>query len=233
MDTSKIKVIAFDADDTLWDCQSHFEAVEREYCRLLKPYGDETFVSEQLFKTETANMAELGYGSKAFTLSLVENAVKVSHGHIDAATLLRIQQLGRSLLRIPSTPLPGVEKTLKAIKAMDTYKMVVFTKGEILDQENKLMRSGLWPFFDRVEVVADKTPRQYRMLCDTFGIDIHELMMVGNSFKSDIAPVLHLGGYAVHIPFQLEWEHERIEEFDHDHLWKIQDILQLVDIVRP
>ena len=233
MDTKKIKVIAFDADDTLWDCQSHFDAVEREYCRLLKAYGDESFISEQLFKTETANMAELGYGSKAFTLSLVENAVNISHGQIEATTLLRIQQLGRSLLRIPSTPLPGVEKTLQTIKAMNLYKMVVFTKGEILDQENKLMRSGLWSFFDRVEVVADKTPRQYRMLCDTFGINIHELMMVGNSFKSDIAPVLHLGGYAVHIPFLLEWEHERTEEFDHDHLWRIQDIQQLIEIVRP
>ena len=109
--------------------------------------------------------------------------------------------------------------------------MVVFTKGEILDQENKLIRSGLWDFFDRTEVVADKTPRQYRELCATFGISIDQLLMVGNSFKSDIEPVLRLGGYAVHIPFEVTWAHERVEEFDHDNLWRISHISQLTDIV--
>ena len=231
INTDRIKVIAFDADDTLWDCQSHFNAVEQEYCQILSEYGDEQTVTAELFKTETANMPELGYGSKAFTLSLVENAVKISKGKIDAHTLLRIQTLGRSLLNIPSTPLPGVEQTLRAIRATGRYKMVVFTKGEILDQENKLIRSGLWDFFDRTEVVADKTPRQYRELCATFGISIDQLLMVGNSFKSDIEPVLRLGGYAVHIPFEVTWAHERVEEFDHDNLWRISHISQLTDIV--
>ena len=230
--TGHIKVIAFDADDTLWDCQSHFVAVEQEYCRLLAPYGDEQQVASELFKTETANMPELGYGSKAFTLSLVENAVKMSQGKIDAHSLLRIQMLGRSLLNIPSTPLPGVRDTLTHIKALGKYKMVVFTKGEILDQENKLLRSGLWDFFDRTEVVADKTPRQYRQLCDTFGINIGQLLMVGNSFKSDIEPVLQLGGYAVHIPFHLTWQHEYTEEYDHDNLWRINQFDQLTEIIR-
>lgn len=227
-----IRLLAFDADDTLWDCQSHFIAVEEEYCKILSPYGDTEHISAQLFKTETRNMPELGYGSKAFTLSLVENAVNVSDGRVDAHTLLRIQQLGRSLLNIPATPLPGVEETLKAIRQTGKYKMVVFTKGEILDQENKLIRSGLWDYFDRVEVVSDKTPRQYRELCATFGIGIDELLMVGNSFKSDIEPVLRLGGFAVHIPFKVTWEHERTEEFDHHHLWRIDDIRQLPGILR-
>ena len=232
MNTDYIKVLAFDADDTLWDCQSHFVAVERQYCDMLAPYGDEQHISGELFKTETKNMAELGYGSKAFTLSLVENAVKVSGGSIDATTLLAIQELGRSLLRLPATPLEGVDSTLKALRGRGHYKMVVFTKGEILDQENKLMRSGLWDYFDRVEVVADKTPRQYRELCATFGIGIDELLMVGNSFKSDIEPVLRLGGYAVHIHFELTWEHERIEEFDHPHLVRIARFSELLQILR-
>ena len=232
MTTDHIRLLAFDADDTLWDCQSHFIAVEEEYCSILSPYGDAAHISAQLFKTETRNMPELGYGSKAFTLSLVENAVEVSDGQIDARTLLRIQQLGRTLLNIPSTPLPGVEDTLKAIRNASRYKMVVFTKGEILDQENKLFRSGLWDYFVRVEVVSDKTPRQYRELCATFGIGIDELLMVGNSFKSDIEPVLRLGGFAVHIPFKVTWEHERTEEFDHDHLCRIDDISQLPPILR-
>ena len=227
-----VKALAFDADDTLWDCQSYFEKVEQEYCELLSDYAKPREISAALFETETANMPELGYGSKAFTLSLVENAVNLSDGRVDAHTLLRIQQLGRSLLNIPATPLPGVEETLKAIRQTGKYKMVVFTKGEILDQENKLMRSGLWDYFDRVEVVADKTPRQYRELCATFGIGIDELLMVGNSFKSDIEPVLRLGGYAVHIPFELTWEHERIEEFDHPHLVRIARFCELLQILR-
>ena len=232
MNTEHIQLLAFDADDTLWDCQSHFVAVERQYCALLAPYGDETYISGELFKTETKNMAELGYGSKAFTLSLVENAVKVSHGRIDAHTLLVIQDLGRSLLRLPATPLEGVDATLRALRQRAHYKMVVFTKGEILDQENKLLRSGLWDYFDRVEVVADKTPRQYRELCATFGIGIDELLMVGNSFKSDIEPVLRLGGYAVHIPFKLTWEHERVEEYDHPHLMRITQFSELESVLR-
>ena len=232
MTIENIKLVAFDADDTLWDCQSHFEAVEREYCRILTEYGSPEHISTELFRTESANMAELGYGSKAFTLSLVENAVLVSGGKVDALTLLRIQQLGRSLLNIPATPLEGVEDTLKAIRAMAKYKMVVFTKGEILDQENKLRRSGLWDYFDRVEVVADKTPRQYRELCAMFGIGISELLMVGNSFKSDIEPVLRLGGQAVHIPFKVTWAHEQTEEFDHQNLARISSITQLPELMK-
>ncbi len=229
MTTDNIRLIAFDADDTLWDCQSHFEAVERQYCEILAPWGDAATVSARLFEVETRNMPQLGYGSKAFTLSLVENAVEMSRGGISATQLLQIQRLGRSLLNIPATPLPGVESTLRTIRAMARYKMVVFTKGEILDQENKLIRSGLWDYFDRVEVVSDKTPRQYRELCCTFGIGIDQLLMVGNSFKSDIAPVLQLGGYAAHIPFEVQWAHEKTEEYDHPHLLRLSHISQLID----
>ncbi len=231
MDTKHIKLIAFDADDTLWDCQSHFEAVEQQYCALLAEYGTPQHISNELFKLETANMAELGYGSKAFTLSLIENAVMVSGGRIPATTLLRIEMLGRSLLAIPATPLDGVENALRKIRQMSRYRMVVFTKGEILDQENKLRRSGLWDYFDRVEVVADKTPRQYRELCAMFGIGIEELLMVGNSFRSDIEPVLRLGGYAIHIPFEVEWAHEMTEEFDHNNLIRLESMSQLPDIL--
>jgi len=228
MNFSNIRLIAFDADDTLWDCQSHFEEVERLYCEILSPWGDTASISSELFKVESRNMPELGYGSKAFTLSLIENAVEFSHGEISANKLLQIQRLGRSLLNIPATPLPEVEMTLKVIRSMGKYKMVVFTKGEILDQENKLIRSGLWDYFDRVEVVSNKTPRQYRELCCTFAIGIDELLMVGNSFKSDIAPVLQLGGYAAHIPFEHVWEHEKTEEYDHPHLLRLQHISELL-----
>lgn len=227
IDHRKIKVVAFDADDTLWDCQSFFEDVERQYCEVLSPWADETTVRRTLFETESINMPLTGYGAKAFTLSLVENAIKVSNGQITANDLLRIQQLGISLLRLPAKPLPTVEATLGTLKSLNRYRLVVFTKGEIEDQERKLMRSGLWDCFDRVVVVADKRERQYRELCETFGIDISELLMVGNSFKSDIEPVLRLGGQAVHIPFYVQWAHEVTEEYDHEHLVVIRRFSEL------
>ena len=224
-----IRVIAFDADDTLWDCQSHFEAVENHLYSLIAPYCIEP--AQELFVTESGNMADLGYGCKAFTISLVENAVSVSHGQISANDLLRVQELGRSLLRLPATPLPGVETTLRAIREKGKYQMAVFTKGEIQDQENKLRRSGLWDYFDRVVVVSDKTPAQYEQLCRSFGISIGELLMVGNSFKSDVEPVLQLGGQAVHVPFHSIWAHEQTDEYDHDNLTTLSSIEQLLAIV--
>lgn len=223
-----IKLLAFDADDTLWDNQSYFNAVEAEYCRLLAGYGTADEISSALFSVETANMPLLGYGGKAFTISLVENAVNVSGGKVSAATILKIIGLGKSLLDLQSRPLPGVAETLGKIQASGRYTMVVFTKGEILDQENKLRRSGLSRFFDDVVVVADKTPREYMRLCKRFNVDISNMLMVGNSFKSDIEPVLALGGYAVHIPFHTMWKHEVVKEHDHERLFRLKQFSELI-----
>ena len=226
-----IKVVAFDADDTLWDCQTHFDEVERQYCQMLSPWADEATVSRRLFETEGKNMPVTGYGSKAFTLSLLENAVNISDGEITARELMRIQELGISLLNLPGTPLPGVRETLEKLNEKGQYRLVVFTKGEIMDQEGKLIRSGLWDFFDRVEVVSNKTTRQYRELCETFGITIHELLMVGNSFKSDIEPVIKLGGRAVHIRLHAVWAHEVTEEYDHENLTVIGHFSEILDLL--
>lgn len=221
------KLLAFDADDTLWDCQGHFDQVERNYCQLLAPYADEDTVSETIFQTETANMPLLGYGSKAFTLSLVENAVKVSRGQVSAADVLRIVNLGKSLLQLPATPLPEVRPTLEALRQANRFAMVVFTKGELLDQESKLQRSGLAPLFDDIVVVSDKTKGEYAKLCKRFGTTIEHMLMVGNSFRSDIEPVLQLGGWAVHIPFSSIWRHEQTEEYCHPRLATINHFDEL------
>ncbi|MGI6243457.1 MAG: HAD family hydrolase [Prevotella sp.] len=225
--SDNIRLIAFDADDTLWDNQTHFERVEREYCRILAPYGRAEAVSEALFHVESANMPLLGYGCKAFTLSLVENAVKFSKSRIAAYDILRIVELGKTLLSLPATPLPHVVDALKAVRAMRKYKLVVFTKGELLDQQNKLVRSGLTDFFNDIVVVADKTRDEYIRLCHIFDTDVSQLLMVGNSFKSDIEPVLQLGGYAVHIPFHTTWQHEKVEEYEHAHLIRLESIQDL------
>ena len=216
-----IGLIAFDADDTLWDNQGHFNAVEKAYCRLLSPYGTAEQVSAALFETETANMPLLGYGCKAFTLK----------GQITAQKLLEVEQLGKSLLSLPATPLPGVVDTLRTLRQSGRYRLVVFTKGELLDQQNKVIRSGLREFFDDVIVVSDKTRHEYQRLCDMFDTDVSRLLMVGNSFKSDIAPVLQLGGYAVHIPFDKVWQHEVVEEYEHPRLRRLQSISELPSLL--
>lgn len=225
-----ISLIAFDADDTLWDCQGHFNEVERQYQQLLGTYAPPEKVSQQLFLTETANMPLLGYGSKAFTISLIENAIAVSNGRVTNDEICHIIALGKSLLQIPATPLEGVVDTLRLLHDNNQCPMVVFTKGDNLDQQQKFLRSGLSRWFDDIIVVADKTPKEYKRLCQLFNTDISQMCMIGNSFKSDILPVLSLGGYAVHIPYPLMWAHEKTEVRSHPHLVSINDFRQLATV---
>lgn len=226
-----IKAIAFDADDTLWALQNYFEDVEHEYCQLLAEYGKEKEISAALFEVETQNMPLLGYGCKAFTISLVENAVKVSHGKVTADTIEQIVDLGKSLLQIDATPLDGVEDTLARIQEMKKYKLAVFTKGELQDQENKLWRSGLGRYFAVVSIVSDKKPEAYRRLCRELKVQPEELLMVGNSFKSDIAPALNIGASAIHIPFHTTWAHEKVQEFNHERLRRISHFSEILDLL--
>lgn len=229
-----VKVIAIDADDTLWDCQSHFDKVELEYTRLLENYASGKAISESLFATEMANMPILGYGTKAFTLSLIENAVRLSGGYVGGDTIGRILELGKALLEFPTTPLPEVRSTLEALVRLRRergLRVVVFTKGELQDQENKLRRSGLWNLFDDVIVVADKTEEEYRRLIARYGIAPSELVMVGNSFKSDIAPALRIGALAMHIPYHVVWKMEHAETFEHPNLTPIRHFSEILRVL--
>lgn len=219
-----IKVIAFDADDTLWDCQSHFEAVEEHLYSLIAPYCENP--KQELFKTESANMADLGYGCKAFTISIVETALRVAGSELSAAALSELLAHSKSLLHLPATPLPRVEETLASIEG---YRKVCFTKGELQDQENKLKRSGLLKYFDDVEITSDKTQREFLALCEHQGIHPSELLMVGNSLKSDCAPAIAIGAWAIHIPFHVTWQLEHFEDFDHERLIKVSHFSQLAD----
>lgn len=230
---SNTRLVAFDADDTLWDCLGHFDRVEAEYVKILEPYRRKGQPSpgDALFAVETANMPLLGYGCKAFTISLVENAVNYSHGEIPSTGILRIVGLGKSLLRLPATPFEGVDETLETLRNEHKYTLVLFTKGELLDQENKLRRSGLAPYFDDVVVVSDKTPDSYRRLCERHNVSIGQMAMVGNSFKSDISPVLSLGGAAVYIPSAAVWQHEKMNEYDHPRLVCIKRFADLLSVL--
>ena len=222
----KWNVIAFDADDTLWDCQSHFEAVEKQLYQLIEPYCDNP--ARELFLTESDNMADLGYGCKAFTISIMETALRVGGSHVDACQLADLLTNCKRLLKLPATPLDGVEETLARI---DGYRKVVFTKGELQDQENKLRRSGLLKYFDDVEITSNKTDAEFMALCEHQHTDPSALLMVGNSLKSDIAPALAIGAWAVHIPFHVTWQLEHVEDFDHPRLLKMARFSELLTIV--
>ena len=227
----KIKVIAFDADDTLWDCQSWFDEVEHKCCELLSPWATAREVSEGLFATERKNLSLTGYGTKAFTLSLIENAVRVSKEQLTGDIVMRLIELGQGRLKFPTTPLPEVEETLCTLAERRHYRLVVFTKGELMDQEGKLARSGLEQYFSHVETVSNKTEQEYRQLCENLDVAPEQTLMVGNSFRSDIAPALAAGAYAIHIPYHVVWELEKSEEFPHDKLRKITHFGEILDIL--
>jgi putative hydrolase of the HAD superfamily len=172
-----------------------------------------------------------GYGTKAFTLSLIENAVRISHEQLTGDIVMKLLDLGKELLNFPTTPLPEVEDTLQRLSELRRFRLVVFTKGELMDQEGKLRRSGLEQYFSHVETVSNKTETEYRQLCENLGVAPEETLMVGNSFRSDIAPALAAGAWAAHIPYHVVWELEKSEEFPHERLRKITHFGELLEIV--
>ena len=226
-----IKIIAFDADDTLWDCQSHFEEVEEHLYTLIAPYCEDP--RQELFKTESGNMDDLGYGCKAFTISIIETALRIAGNDLTANQLSELLAHCKSLLHLPATPLPEVEKTLQTLRnnIESDSQLVVFTKGELQDQENKLKRSGLLKYFDDVEITSDKTQAEFLALCEHQCIHPSELLMIGNSLKSDIAPALAIGAWAIHIPFHVTWQLEHFEDFDHERMIKIEHFSEILDYI--
>lgn len=224
-----IKAIVFDADDTLWSNEPLFRAAEQECYDILAEFGEHSCLADELFKTEMSNMEELGYGAKAFILSMMETAYRVSKGKIQAMQIMKIEEAGRKILRNPATPLPGVKDTLERLRISGRYKLALLTKGELLDQENKLKRSGLKNYFDIVDIVSEKRPEVYTDLCKRLDINTEEMLMVGNSFKSDIDPVLKIGGHGIYIPADMTWQHEIIEEYEHSKLLRANNISEVAE----
>jgi Predicted hydrolase (HAD superfamily) len=223
----KIKVIAFDADDTLWSNEPYYRDAEKEYINILDRYFAPDEISKELYQTEMSNMSDLGYGAKAFTISMIQTAIKLKRKYIGTEQvdfilsddmLLRFIEIGRNLLTISVEPLPDVNETLHKLRGSGKYKLILATKGEQRDQLGKLKRSKLSPFFDHVEIMLDKTEEEYLRLMKIVGAEPSEFVMVGNSFKSDIKPVLAVGGYGIHIPYEIMWQHEITELFEHEHL---------------
>jgi len=226
-----IKVIAFDADDTLWVTEPYFQETEQKFCELLSSYLSHHTLSQELFKTEIDNLELYGYGIKGYILSMIEAALTISNNTISIEVIEKILQYGKELIEKPIELLEGVEDTLKTLQ--EKYKLIVVTKGDLLDQHRKLHNSGLGPYFHHIEVLSDKQELDYQKLLKRLEIDASEFLMIGNSLKSDVLPVLAIGGHAFHIPFHITWAHEKIdhnvEHKNFRYFEKLTDILALFE----
>lgn len=207
-DYDKIEVVAFDADDTLWVNEPFFRESERRFCSLVAPWAAADEAVERLYGREVANMPLYGYGVKACVLSMVETALELGGETLPAEVVRGIVALGRDQLQRPVELLPGVRETLRRLQGR--YRLAVVTKGDLLDQRRKLRLSGLAPCFDAVEVMADKDEASYGEVMRRLGVAPGAFLMVGNSLRSDVLPVLALGSRAVHIPFEETWRHEEV-----------------------
>lgn len=201
-----IKIIGFDADDTLWVNEPHYREAEEAYATLLNKYRPEDKVSQALFRTEMNNLALYGFGAKSFILSMIENAVHMSNLDVTSREIYKIIEIGKQLLKQPIELLPSVTEVLETLYGK--YKLIVATKGDLLDQERKLEKSGLAKYFYRMEVMSDKKPENYQKLLNHLDCKPEEFLMVGNSMKSDVLPPLELGSKAIHVPYHTTWEHE-------------------------
>jgi putative hydrolase of the HAD superfamily len=220
-------IIAFDADDTLWHNERMYAAAEEKFVEMLSKYYEREFISARLFETEMHNMASLGYGAKAFTLSMIETAIQLSDSRISAEEIGQVLQFGKDILTAEVDLFPHVRETIPLLA--EKHPLMLITKGDLLDQESKLARSGLTDYFQHVEIISDKNANSYRRIFERYEIKPESFLMVGNSLKSDILPVLELGAHAVHIPFEITWAHEVAEApaAEHPGYYSLRDLGEL------
>jgi len=201
--------IGFDADDTLWHNENIFEDVHERYYTLLARYHDAATVERALFATEMRNLDLYGYGIKGFMLSSIETAIELTDGKVSTAELRELIALGREMLDHPVELLDGAVEVLEALAP--AHRLILITKGDLRDQERKVSKSGIARHFEAIEIVSEKDARTYERIFARHGIDPVKFLMVGNSVKSDILPVLGLGGSGVHVPYRITWGHEHAE----------------------
>jgi putative hydrolase of the HAD superfamily len=230
IDFKGINVIGFDADDTLWVNETYFRNTEDKFADLLEKYETKNKIDQELFRTEIKNLDLYGYGIKGFTLSMIECALDLSNNDVSSKTIGALLDLGKEMIAQPVELLNGVEEVLKNLK--DRYRLIVLTKGDLLDQERKLERSGLSEYFHHVEVLSDKKEKNYSDLLEHLQIKPSEFLMIGNSLKSDVLPLVEIGARAVHVPFHTTWEHEEvrgpIENKGYMTMSNLTDILEYV-----
>ena len=209
IDYSQIKVIGFDADDTLWINETYFRDAELEFAKLLSPFETANKIDQELFKMEMKNLPVYGYGVKGFVLSMVEMALELSNNTVSNQTISSILDIGKTMINKEVELLEGVEQVLQQLS--QKYKLIVATKGDLLDQERKLEKSGLLDYFHHIEVLSDKKEANYSKLLNHLDIKPSEFLMIGNSLKSDILPLINIKASAIHVPFHTTWLHEQVD----------------------
>ena len=224
--------IAFDADDTLWHNENIFESVHQRYRALLAKYHPDTaHIDRQLFATEMRNLELYGYGVKSFTLSAIETAIQLSDAKIDPAEIQNLIELGRAMLEHPVELLDGAAEIIPQLAR--THTLLLITKGDLRDQQRKLQKSTLAPFFTHVEIVAEKDRAIYQTILNRHDIVPQNFLMVGNSIKSDILPALELGAAGVHVPYKFLWQHEHTDKLpsDNAHFFEIKTLRELPQLL--
>ena len=226
-----IRVIAFDADDTLWINEPFFRESEERFAALLEDYLPQHSILKELYRTEIDNLTLYGYGIKGFMLSMVETALRITDQKIPFGMMEKILEIGKEMIAKPVELIDGVEAVLKELNG--DYRMVMATKGDLVDQERKLKKSGLEKHFHHIEIMSDKQVADFSKLIRHLDVAPAEFMMIGNSLKSDILPVLQLGGHAIHIPYHITWEHEQIDhEIHHERFYQALSIREVADLIR-
>jgi putative hydrolase of the HAD superfamily len=221
-----IKIITFDADDTLWVNEPYFQEVEHKFCALLEDYLPAHSVSQELYAVEMKNLPLYGFGIKAFMLSMMETILKVTNHTANPELIRKAIEYGQEMLNKPIELLDGVEETLHRLK--NKYKLVVATKGDLLDQERKLKKSGLEHLFHHIEIMSDKRESDYLKLLRHLDCNPADFLMIGNSLKSDVLPVLAIGGHAAHVPYHTTWVHEKIDHpIEHPCFYSIRNIAEI------
>lgn len=230
IDLTRFTHIAFDADDTLWAHENIFVDAKARCLELLTPYlspGQE--LERELYAFERKNLKLFGYGVKGFVLSMIETAIELSRGKISGAEIQRIIDLGKEMLEHEIHLLPYVREAIEALQPHVTLMLI--TKGDLFAQENKIARSGLGEEFDIVEIVSEKNPENYQVLLKRHGIDPAGFLMIGNSLRSDVLPVVSLGGRAIHLPFEYTWHHEKVAEETASGYWQPESMKEAVGAI--
>ena len=226
----KPKTIAFDADDTLWHNEPYFDEAQARFCELFQDYASSQEILGQILNHQVKNLPLYGFGIKAFTLSMIETALQITNHSISGKGIEKIITIGKDLLQKPVELLPHVEEVLKELNG--NYKLIVATKGDLKDQHRKLHDSGLGHYFHHIEVLSDKTEVDYTKMLGRLDIQAADFLMIGNSLKSDVLPILNIGGYGVHVPYHTTWEYEKIDfEIQHENFRAISTINEIIPLL--
>lgn len=228
MPKKTISTIAFDADDTLWRNEDLFKHSQQHFVAMLERYHSKDYILEQLNTVQVRNLANFGYGIKGFTLSMIETAIELTEGRISGYEIHQIITLAKEMVASPIEVLPGIEELLQELQGK--CQLMVITKGDLLDQESKVARSGLSHYFDWYEVVSNKDVQTYSKLFRRLQLQPNELLMIGNSMKSDILPVLDVGAHVLHVPYHTTWAHETVSEEDLEKYEAIPTVSSSEDI---